>query len=1342
MTAGKANSARRRVVVQAFLGLVVLGLFVFSAWYLTSPNFTDWVRGRVVSQLERATGGRVEMRGLQWNLSELAFVVDDLTIHGLEGPDELPYLHVNRLTARAKIVSLWQRDIGLHFARLEQPVFHLIVYPDGSTNQPTPKVRRERGKTPVEYLFDLTVGRAEVRDGLFLLNNRPIPIDFQANDLQASMTFDQAAQRFDGMVQTTKLDVKVRDLRPVSATLDARFSLFPKRLALNTVKISTGRSQVEASGSLDNFSSPELQLNYTAAVDLAEFGGVTRHTELRGGKADLNGKGRYRSAKDFASIGSLALKNLAFANGVARLSGTDMGANYSIDAKTLALADIKGRTLGGRFSGAATVTNWKTGNDRTTDPAVEQGTLKLSFQELSVARLAEAVSTRSLPLGRLNATGIVQASVNARWKGSPSNAVIEIVGSVVPPAQSSPGQLPVRAQVRGTYLAPQNVFEVAQAEMATPNSRLSARGAIGTRRANLRVLAESSHLGEFAPVIAALRRSEAMPVEVNGRASFDGVLSGTIGSPTVDGRVQIADFTSVLAYGPQNTVAGQQSPKTIRMHWDLLSASIVYSPTRLAIRNGVLKEKSAQVDVDGVATLKRGEFLETSPFKLHVVAQGASIGDLQRLAGVQYPVTGTANFNINVSGTQRDLQGSGKVVGTNLTVYGEPVQQVSSDVRFANREVQLRNFQAAQNGNRMEGFGDYNLTNGAFRFKLDGKSIDLASVRKLQTGFPVRGMLTFSATGSGTKDAPSVDADIQLRNLVASGEPLGDMKIDALTKGEILTLTARSNFKTADLRADGTVVLRGDFPTKLSVQMKQVDVDPVLRSVLKGRVTGHSALEGSVQAEGPLRTPQLMKVNGLIHRFAVELENIGLQNDGPIEFSMENQVARVKRLRIVGDGTAFTASGSFGVAGDRKLDLAAQGRLNLKILQSINPDFVSYGSLRLNAQVGGTMANPAVQGELNISDAGVSYIDLPNGLAEINGTLVFNENRLNVRQLTAKTGGGTLNVGGFVAYGRTVGFNMQAKAQDIRLRYPPGISSMANGDLRLSGTLNNALLSGDVTITKFALNPKFDFALYVARSKQPLPTPDPKSLLNNVKLDLHVTSAPGLQVQTSLAKVSGNVDLNVRGSATRPAVLGRINILEGDVFFNGTKYHVERGDILFSNPTGIKPVFDVEANTTVRNYDISLGFHGEIEKLNITYRSDPPLPSSDIVQLLAFGQTQQGTAFGSTPQMNFSESASDVLLSQALNTAVSSRVQRLFGVTRLKIDPRVGGAENNPSGAKVTVEQQVANNVTITYITDLTRATQQVIQVEYNVNRNVSIIGIRDETGVVSIDVRLRQRRR
>jgi translocation and assembly module TamB len=412
-----------------------------------------------------------------------------------------------------------------------------------------------------------------------------------------------------------------------------------------------------------------------------------------------------------------------------------------------------------------------------------------------------------------------------------------------------------------------------------------------------------------------------------------------------------------------------------------------------------------------------------------------------------------------------------------------------------------------------------------------------------------------------------------------------------------------------------------------------------------------------------------------------------------------------------------------------------------------NPNLVAYGPATFTVTVDGNSARPQLSGRLELKDASLSLLDLPNGLSHISGSLVFAQDRMQIEKLTAHTGGGELDVGGFLAYRNGLYFDLTANGTDIRLRYPPGVSSSADAALRYTGSAKSSLLSGDVLVTRFGMNPHFDFASYLAQSKKAPIISTLNPFLDNMRLDLHITSTPELQVETSLAKLSGDLDLRVRGTAARPAIVGRVNIAEGDVFFNGTKYRLERGDITFSNPLTIEPVINLDMSARVQGYDVTIGLHGQAiggKGLSMTYRSDPPLANSDIIALLAFGRTRgQGVYNASQPGVSTNDTAStsNAILGEALNATFSDRVQRLFGASRVKIDPQFIGAENNPS-ARVTIEQQISNDITFTYSTSLTQSAETVIQVEYNIDKNVSIVAVRDQNGVLGFDIHIRKRKK
>jgi translocation and assembly module TamB len=223
------------------------------------------------------------------------------------------------------------------------------------------------------------------------------------------------------------------------------------------------------------------------------------------------------------------------------------------------------------------------------------------------------------------------------------------------------------------------------------------------------------------------------------------------------------------------------------------------------------------------------------------------------------------------------------------------------------------------------------------------------------------------------------------------------------------------------------------------------------------------------------------------------------------------------------------------------------------------------------------------------------------------------------------------------------------------------------------------------------------------------------------------------------ARFESEASLRVRGTWEHPILLGHIHLLAGEMTFRGNRYQLTRGDINFANPFRLDPVLNVEAATTIRQYEVTLNFNGPASKLTLAYRSDPPLPASDIIMLLALGRTGQesqlrSSAAGQSPGAN-------ALLSEAISSQLGGRLERLFGISRFRVDPFLAGTgtEQN-AAARITIEQQVTRDLVITYITNVTSTQQQVIQVEYNVSRSVSIVALRDQNGTFGLDVKFKKR--
>lgn len=248
------------------------------------------------------------------------------------------------------------------------------------------------------------------------------------------------------------------------------------------------------------------------------------------------------------------------------------------------------------------------------------------------------------------------------------------------------------------------------------------------------------------------------------------------------------------------------------------------------------------------------------------------------------------------------------------------------------------------------------------------------------------------------------------------------------------------------------------------------------------------------------------------------------------------------------------------------------------------------------------------------------------------------------------------------------------------------------------------------------------------------PTP---RFLRNLQFDVQAVSSPNARLQWASGSSQTEASLRVRGTWEHPILLGNIHMLSGDMQFRGNQYRLSRGDINFVNPFRLDPVVDIEATTTIRQYQVTVDFDGPASHLAMSYRSDPPLPSSDIITLLALGSTGEESQLRGASAVQTPEVGATTLLSEAISSQLGGRVQRLFGISHFSVDPSylsTTAAGSNP-GARVTIEQQFARNLTITYSTDVNSTQQQVIQIEYAVRSDLSIVALRDENGTFGIDI-------
>ena len=1377
--------------------LAVVGVLIGAvAWYGSTPQFENRVREKVIAVLEESTGGRVELGAFRWKLLSLEFEADNLTIHGLEPAGQVPYAHIDRLVVGVKIISFLRTKVGLNYLGADHPVIHIIVYPDGSTNQPHPKVPSTSHESITDTIFDLQVNRTELNDGLALINQQATPFDLAANNLGIKLQYVAAPlshsdqDLYQGSIHIEDLTAQRGGSSPVHSKLDAQVQLSRNSASLKSFQLQTGPSTLSGRLALDNFADPQWKATVNGTVDSRLALAFVSIPGLDRGIVDLQVTGQGTSST-FNVDGQSRVVGGAYHSGTVHLTGVNARTAVHINQDELTLTEMEAKLpAGGTVDGSMRILHWLNSAPVPEEPAPrsasrrrgpprpppvneEQGIVRAHIRDMTAASiLSVLVPPSDADLGFAT---IANGPVNLDWKGTVNAFVMDAKLSLTAPQRPPAGEVPLNGTVDAQYINSSGSVNIRSFTAQTPATQIQASGALGvyplTQASQVNLDLTTSNLGEFDRTLKVVGLSaggkagvQAIPIALHGQAEFHGTVTRSILAPDVKGHVAATNFDLIYS-APQNlTVAqpatsqpvaqqaaanpAQAAPQTEHtIHWDSLQADAEYAPELISVQQASLVHGNTTIHASGALhahqlTHHHVSFDENSALQLDASIHNAALTDILQSAGQTLPVTGTVNLDVHASGQLNNLSGGGNLNVKGGDIYGEPYGSLTTDLRFAGREIDATHLVFLQDGGRMQGDGAYNFTTGAMHFSVQGTGFELANVKTLQnTKYPISGNLTFEAHGGGTVDEPELTANLHLKQLSLAHATTGYIDVTAQTQSNRLILGMNGKMTNSSFQGQGQIQLGDDYQAKGHVTLLNLDVDPLLQTFNVRGITLHSSIAGVVNVSGPLKQLRTMTGDALIEQFSVSLAGVPLHTEGNLHATLTAGRLHLDPFHLVGDDTDLHGEGSVDVLnGSRDLDLHGRGSVNVKLVQTLDSDITASGHVDFNIDATGTFKRPSLTGQVKFTNVAMALQDFPNGLSQMNGTLEFDQDRLDVKTLTAISGGGKITLGGFVTYQQGLYGDLTANAKDVRIRYPQGVSSMADAKLHLQGSQNSLLLSGTVTITRFAIGSDLDLAALTSSTGTVSLPPDPNAPSSHVRLDVHIVSAPQLDFQNSFAKLAGDVDLRVRGTLAQPTLLGHIAITEGNAKFAGTKYELQRGDIYFTNPVRIEPLIDLTATARVEDYDITIGLNGTTSKLTPTFRSEPPLSEQDIFALLAVGRTQEEQQIYSMQQQQAGvNSTADALLGGALNATVSSRVEKLFGGGSVKIDPNyVSGVGN--SSARITVEQQVAKNATLTYATNINSSAQQFIQGQVNLTRNLSVIAQRDESGVFSLVVKIRRR--
>ncbi|GAC1701330.1 MAG: hypothetical protein NVS9B4_04400 [Candidatus Acidiferrum sp.] len=1304
----------------------ILGLAgVFVALLLTaglifhSQSFHNYVLSKIIGAAHDATGGRVEVSSYVFRIAPLRLDLYNIVIHGTEGPAEKALARVDHLGITLKILSVLRRKVDVREIIADHPQINFKVDARGRSNLPAPP----RANSSSTNIFDLAVNHLEVSQGELLYNDRQMVLNADMRDLESKIDFDGLKRQYAGAIAYQDGRVKFGNMSPVEHRLDAAFTVGEAAGSLDHLKITMGASQLSAQAKVNNYSKPVVDGQYQIVISAADVDHLTHDSTLRNGELSTQGSLHYETQEGQGFIdvvllqGTLASDRLGIATRQVQTDLRSIQGHYKLQNGTLTAPDLQVDLLGGRLNANLSAQHITT----VPDVQVRGGIHSVSVESLAVLGGASKA-------GRPAVTGRTDGRFETNWHGSVSNlqalADVTIAAATTAPrsgaatsAGARSGPIPLNGTLHARYDGPRALLSFRQSYLRTPATVLRFEGTIGNQ-ASLNVQANSTNLHELDLLALSFRNGSStgwapLPWGLYGAGQFTGQVTGTTKDPHFAGQLSASNF------------------QVRQSHWQSLRTNLDANSRSVALQHGELVAgPSGQINFDAAVGLSNWSYLPSSPIRANVKASGLQAGELEQLANVHYPISGTVSGTLTLSGSKLEPQGQGVVQVVNARMWDEPVQTAVINFEGTGRSIRttlkLQSTAGSANSNLV-----YSPRTEAYEISLDARANNLSTLNAMRAkNIRSQGPIILVARGRGTLKDPELQASLDIPQVTLGRDTISGIKADLKLEQHRGNFNLVSSVSNAAVNAHGTVDLQGEYYANVTLDTRAFPLNPVFAAYFPDNAGVRGLMDLHADLKGPLKEPERIEANVEIPTLKVDYQAIHLANSGPIRANYRNGVVQLARSEIKGNDTDLRFEGTVPVRGATSMNVSVRGEADLKLLMLIDKQTDSAGQLSLNLTARGDRAHPNVDGNIRLGNAAYSTPTSPLGVENVNGEIVVANNRFEITQLTGKSGGGDFKVHGYMVYSAKPVFNLGLDAHTIRLRYPDGLRAILNGQLALDGSTEAANLNGSVIIERLSFTQEFDLATFANQFADDTSAPPSEGFANNIELNVAVQSSGNLGLESTKLSLQGDANLRVIGTAARPVITGRTNITDGELFFLNNRYRVERAVLEFANPVRTEPVVNLLATTKVNNFDLSINMVGPIDRLRTNYISDPPLPPVDIINLLTRGTTTEAAAPGNL--------GANSLIAKGLASQVSSRVGKLAGISSLQIDPLIGGGNRNPS-ARVAIQEHITKDIIFTYAADVTSTQNELIQVEYQVTPAWSFRVLRDETGSFSIEGRRRK---
>jgi translocation and assembly module TamB len=924
--------------------------------------------------------------------------------------------------------------------------------------------------------------------------------------------------------------------------------------------------------------------------------------------------------------------------------------------------------------------------------------LFLEGQDLALERLAPAAG---VPPGRL----ALQAHIAGRGLDAPERRLEGELDLTVGDLRLAPDLPPVVARFAGRLEVADERLTVSGARLSLPGAVVQAHGSLDLARGNLqgRIDATADDAGRlpWPPSLGVVR----------GRLAFQADLAGSLTQPSVALRGQ-ADSLSLagLDLDRVEVTAGLDRNG------------------RLDIRQALATRGTARLEASGDIPLKNSQgrlaWGPDTPLRLEARLTDLDLAELP----VVPALGGRAAARLDLAGTWSDPAGTLHMEAQDLHWAQRHLGRLTARWRAREGLLRLEELDVRHGPAVLRATG-WMARDTSFALEVTGSDLDLGHLAGLSDPQRLQGRLQVSLQGHGTLEVPHLEGRLELTETRLNDLPLEPFAVDLRLEGRRLEIRGQPGFDlaaTADLDS-GEV--------DLSAVFRQTDL--ALLGVLGGQPRLSGTLSGELAGRGNFRRPATFSARLFLSQAQARFGSQPLLEVHDLAGTFqEGRLSLPPALIRVGDHGRLTleAEGRWDGPFSARLD----GRVPAAWLaQWLEEDPDAQGQVGVAARLDGTLAAPRVSLDVALEDVGFDLPGLEQRVSQLQGHLRLGRERLSLDGVTGRIAAGDFRIQGDVALAAWVpaGMRLALEARNIPLSLPDTLEVQVDARLDLSGTPERSLLQGEILLLEglyyrdIRLQPLEQLRQLTRRERAtaPMPSGEADPRLSGMRLDVAVAQRQPLVVDNNLADFELAPDLRLVGTAARPVLTGRAEVVSGHLIYQKRRFEIRKGVVEFTDPYRTAPMLNIRGVMEVRRWQIFLDVVGPPEALDFRLSSEPPEPHEELLSLVLVGKTTaelmdtQGGATRTTEQM----------LAELAAASLEDDLRRITGLDMMEVEAAPTDDSPEATSLTVTLGKELSRRVTVKYRAQHSKG--EIVQrgvAEYKLLERVILNAFQDTRGV------------